>query len=110
MAITKGYVDTPDGHIHYRRGEGGSGLPGQAHGGVRPRAQHVAVVSRIADCRERMVRDVAVPTWNRQEAALRIFVVLGIVLLFVSSSWEMAHEGIVRENTLGPRPSLVLDR
>ena len=60
MAITKGYVDTPDGHIHYRRGAGGSGLPGQERGGVRPRAQHVAVVSRISDRGWRMVRDVAI--------------------------------------------------
>lgn len=29
------------------------------------------------------------PTWNGQEAALRMFVVLGIVLLFVSPSWEV---------------------
>ena len=28
------------------------------------------------------------PTWNGQEAAFRMFVVLGIVLLFVSPSWE----------------------
>lgn len=31
------------------------------------------------------------PTWNGQEAALRTFVVLGIVLLFVSASWEIEH-------------------
>ncbi len=28
------------------------------------------------------------PTWNGQDAALRMFVVLGIVLLFLSPSWE----------------------
>lgn len=28
------------------------------------------------------------PTWNGQEAAFRMFVVLGIVLLFLSPSWE----------------------
>lgn len=28
------------------------------------------------------------PTWNGQDAALRMFTVLGIVLLFVSPSWD----------------------
>lgn len=28
------------------------------------------------------------PTWNGQDAALRMFVVTGIVLLFVSPSWD----------------------
>ena len=29
------------------------------------------------------------PTWNGQDAALRMFVVTGIVLLFLSLSWEI---------------------
>lgn len=39
------------------------------------------------------------PTWNGQDAALRMFVVLGIVLLFVSPSWEMETSGGVGGDT-----------
>ena len=31
------------------------------------------------------------PTWNGQEPALRMFVVTGIVLLFVSPSWDVSE-------------------
>ena len=31
------------------------------------------------------------PTWNGQEAALRMFVVTGIVLLFLNPSWEIGE-------------------
>lgn len=31
------------------------------------------------------------PTWNGQDAALRMFAVIGIVLLFVSPAWDSSH-------------------
>lgn len=62
--------------------------PGQVDSSIRNGAEHVAMAPGVSGRWWGMFLIWQSATWNAQGAALRMFVVIGLILLFVSQSWE----------------------